>query len=221
VGPQYITRHYDKVLCQSHYVKREWQQFLGSVARPPRFQMLQDYLRLRFFSGDWQDDSQTDRVLGRVVWSPARDGGVTVPVLDHLQKLVPWASFVALKGIPQDDVWRHMQAAQVYLDLGNFPGKDRMPREAGWLGCTVLLANRGAATDYDDFPFPTARLEPSWSPNTLAQIVAAFLVDPDGTPHVAQNHMGWMNSIRCEERLFQAQTVAAFEEYRSPMSVEV
>lgn len=34
--------------------------------------------------------------------------------------------------------------ARVYVDLGCFPGKDRMPREAAAMGCFVLVASYGA-----------------------------------------------------------------------------
>lgn len=40
-----------------------------------------------------------------------------------------------------------MADARVFVDLGSFPGKDRMPREAAQLGCSVVLSKYGAAKE--------------------------------------------------------------------------
>jgi hypothetical protein len=42
--------------------------------------------------------------------------------------------------------------SDLYVDLGYFPGKDRLPREAIILNCPVLLAKRGSARYLKDFP---------------------------------------------------------------------
>lgn len=40
--------------------------------------------------------------------------------------------------------------ARVYVDLGTFPGKDRMPREAAMMGCIPLVDVCGAGLEYGD-----------------------------------------------------------------------
>jgi hypothetical protein len=50
------------------------------------------------------------------------------------------------------EVYKLLAASDLYLDLGFFPGQERTPREAIRMNCPVLLARRGAARFYQDFP---------------------------------------------------------------------
>lgn len=47
-----------------------------------------------------------------------------------------------------------MRKAKVYVDFGNHPGKDRMPREAALNGCCVITGKRGAAFFQEDVNIP-------------------------------------------------------------------
>jgi hypothetical protein len=59
--------------------------------------------------------------------------------------------FVPLVNMNSSELRNQLMRSDLYLDLGHFPGRDRLPREAISLGCPVLLAKRGAARFYDDF----------------------------------------------------------------------
>lgn len=59
-----------------------------------------------------------------------------------------------IANMTSDEVVDTLRGAQVYLDLGAHPGKDRMPREAAALGCLVLVARRGSAAFSLDVPIP-------------------------------------------------------------------
>jgi hypothetical protein len=50
------------------------------------------------------------------------------------------------------EVYKLLAFSDLYLDLGFFPGQERTPREAIMMNCPVLLAKRGAARFYEDFP---------------------------------------------------------------------
>ena len=60
--------------------------------------------------------------------------------------------FIPLTRLSARDMAEELKRAHLFLDLGHFPGKDRLPREAILLGCPVLLAKRGAARHERDFP---------------------------------------------------------------------
>ena len=47
-----------------------------------------------------------------------------------------------------------MKSSMVYIDFGEFPGKDRVPREAATRLCCVLMGRNGAADNDVDFPIP-------------------------------------------------------------------
>ena len=48
-----------------------------------------------------------------------------------------------------------LHSAKVYVDFGNHPGKDRIPREAVMAGCCLLTGKRGAAANDVDIPIPS------------------------------------------------------------------
>ena len=43
-----------------------------------------------------------------------------------------------------------MQISKVYIDFGNHPGKDRIPREAAICGCCIITGKRGSANNKID-----------------------------------------------------------------------
>ena len=48
-----------------------------------------------------------------------------------------------------------MKESKLYIDFGNHPGKDRMPREAAICGCCVITGRRGAAANDIDVLIPS------------------------------------------------------------------
>lgn len=66
---------------------------------------------------------------------------------EEIAKLDPEIRCIAIQGMPREEVAAIFAAARVYVDLGNFPGKDRMPREAARMGCAVAVAPAGAGLE--------------------------------------------------------------------------
>jgi hypothetical protein len=44
--------------------------------------------------------------------------------------------------------------AKVYIDFGEHPGKDRIPREAAAMGACIIVNRRGSAANSVDIPIP-------------------------------------------------------------------
>jgi hypothetical protein len=62
------------------------------------------------------------------------------------------AEFIAIRNMTKEQVADALFRARIYIDFGNHPGKDRVPREAAIAGAVVLLHTAGAAQFYDDHP---------------------------------------------------------------------
>ena len=62
-----------------------------------------------------------------------------------------------IAGLTREQVYALLGASSVYVDLGTFPGKDRMPREAMLRDCIPLLRQAGAAA-CGDFDLPAVCL---------------------------------------------------------------
>lgn len=63
-----------------------------------------------------------------------------------------WLKWVPLINLNEEQLIVFMQAAKVYVDFGNHPGKDRIPREAASCGCCVITNKKGSAAFYEDVP---------------------------------------------------------------------
>jgi hypothetical protein len=87
--------------------------------------------------------------------------------------------FVELKGMTTEVIAQTLSESDLYLDLGHFPGKDRIPREAILEGCPVLLAKRGAARNEIDFHLsPAFKVDlQTTTPVQLRGIVLGLLAD--------------------------------------------
>lgn len=90
----------------------------------------------------------------------------------EIAALDPEIRCIAIHGMSRPEIAAVFAAARVYVDLGNFPGKDRLPREAASMGCASLRFHAGAAKGGGDF------IETHWAWGKLS------LTDPSQTAKV-------------------------------------
>ena len=77
--------------------------------------------------------------------------------IEYTQKLmhdITEYKWVALEGMTNDEMISIFSKAKLYVDFGNHPGKDRIPREAALFYCCVITGKRGAADNDIDIPIP-------------------------------------------------------------------
>jgi hypothetical protein len=60
--------------------------------------------------------------------------------------------YVQIANMSKKQVLTNLRKSHIYIDFGNQPGKDRVPREASMSGCIVFLHRQGAANFYEDSP---------------------------------------------------------------------
>ncbi len=63
--------------------------------------------------------------------------------------------FVPIVNMTKLEVIDLLMKCSVYIDFGNHPGKDRLPREAAALGCCVVTGKRGSAAYNEDVCIPS------------------------------------------------------------------
>ena len=76
---------------------------------------------------------------------------------DFTKKLIhffPEINFIPLINMSKDEVCTTLKKASVYIDFGDHPGKDRIPREAALLGCCVITSKNGSAKFSEDVQIP-------------------------------------------------------------------
>ena len=75
--------------------------------------------------------------------------------------------FVPLSGYREDELRALFASSKLYIDFGEHPGRDRMPREAASCGCIVFTGQRGSAGNPIDVPLPSFYKLDEQQPETL------------------------------------------------------
>lgn len=71
-----------------------------------------------------------------------------------LMEQFPEYTYLPLKGYTREQLQLLFSAAKVYIDFGNHPGMDRIPREAAIGGCCIVTGRDGSAAYPEDVPIP-------------------------------------------------------------------
>jgi hypothetical protein len=129
----------DFYLFQSYYAIEHFKEL------NPKY-YLSDYLNDDFLK------AQTDLTKKEniVVYNPNKGFAFTKKIIKNGKDV----RFIPLINMSRDEVIKTLQKAKVYIDFGNHPGKDRIPREAAILGCCVITGKRGSAAFFEDVPIP-------------------------------------------------------------------
>lgn len=81
-----------------------------------------------------------------VCYNPAKGLEFTRQLI-HLN---PEINFVPLINLTEPQIIDLLKKSKVYIDFGHHPGKDRIPREAAYLGNCIITNKQGAANFYND-----------------------------------------------------------------------
>jgi hypothetical protein len=133
---QLLTRTGLKHLFQSHYARaRLRRQLIGGA-------LLSDYLALEAAPAD--SAPREDMIL----YNPKKG----IEVTDRLRQLCPHLRFVPIINMTKAEVEDAFRRAKIYIDFGEHPGKDRLPREAAMMRTVVVVGSRGSAAFDEDVP---------------------------------------------------------------------
>ena len=100
--------------------------------------------------------------------------------IGDLHRLLPTVDFVPIEKMSFDEVRQTLARASLYVEIGNLPGRDRLPREAANLGTPTVLLGRGSGYCWQDFPLGEKFRIPytvDWA-EYMAPVIAGVLADP-------------------------------------------
>ena len=129
-------------LYQSEYANL-FLQTLGVKAINP----LSDYIDQSLIN---KHSDKIDNRLDQVLYNPAKGFEIT----SQLIKTFPEIKWVPIAKMTSEEISNLMASSKVYLDFGNHPGKDRLPREAALNGCCIIVNKEGAANNNLDINIP-------------------------------------------------------------------
>lgn len=104
---------------------------------------LKDYINTAFTAHNINLNSTRKNT---VLYNPAKGWRFTKKII----AANPDITFVPLKNLSREQLQDLMQTAKLYIDFGNFPGKDRLPREAALNGLCIITGKNGASRFYED-----------------------------------------------------------------------
>jgi len=143
-----LRQRVDQHLYQSEYAR----EFLEASGLHPSARV-SDYL-----ADEYIQAASSPRHLSRsnlVVYNPSKGLDRSKLIIGELERSsFPMPEIVPLAGMNRDEVADLLARAKIYIDFGEHPGKDRIPREAVAFGTCVLVNRRGSAANFVDVPVP-------------------------------------------------------------------
>lgn len=138
---EYFRKNKNRVvhLYQSEYAR----QYIISH-KLGTYRKLSDYINPELFPNDLNLAQKQDIVL----YNPLKG-------LEYTKKIIeacPDIQFIPLKGLSRTELNTLFDLAKLYIDFGNFPGKDRLTREAVLHKCCIITGKLGASKYYEDVP---------------------------------------------------------------------
>ena len=144
----------------------------------------------------------------RILYNPAKGKHIT----DSLKKRYVDLDFFPLSGFSADDLIDVMDDSLIYIDFGNHPGRDRLPREAVLRGVVIITGLRGSAKNDIDIPIPTANKLDTTSESfeiDFKRLIDQILENPSK----AQSEMQSYRDVVINDKRAHKRNVMAFIEY--------
>lgn len=139
IGINYADYH----LYQSYYAG-DWLRQQGFDEN--KIFYLSDYLNEAFF-----DNSNLDIKRENIIIYNPKKGLENTKFLMNSIRDYQW---IPIENMKLSETISTMRKAKLYVDFGNHPGKDRMPREAAICGCCIITGKAGSAKYSEDVGIP-------------------------------------------------------------------
>lgn len=134
---------------------------------------LSDYLEASFINNSLIPSSKTNVVL----YNPKKGFEFTEKIISHSSDL----NWIPLENMTPQQLSECLKSGKVYIDFGNHPGKDRIPREAVVSGCCLITGKKGSAKFKNDVYIPDMfKFEDNISNiPSIIQLIRSILSDYD------------------------------------------
>lgn len=131
---------------QSHYAK----DFVNSYFEASNCYFLMDYINddIVNHAREYKDSYERQNIC---LYNPKKGYEVLKPIIAACKEEIAWLPLMNMTPEEMADV---MCRAKLYVDFGEHPGKDRIPREAAVCGCCILTNQQGSASYDEDVMIP-------------------------------------------------------------------
>lgn len=188
-----------------HFVQSEYaRQFvkLNGIAAD-KVHMVEDYLNQTFLTRAAQVDLSKKENI--VAYNPKK-GFEVVKLFIADAPDIDWRP---IENMTPAQVQELLASAKVYIDFGNHPGKDRIPREAAVSGCVVLVGKRGAAINDIDINIP-AEFKFDMAGSTPRDVIDKIRAVFEDFPVAHEKQADYRARIHDDKNRFVNEVVEAF-----------
>lgn len=166
--------------------------------------MLTDYTSLKEID-NFKDLSFCSCPKNHIAYFPGKSKDLIKLVLEVNSKRNNIYHFIPIVNLSGNQVVFLLSKADLYLDLGYFPGKDRLPRESIVLNCPVLLAKRGSARYFKDFQLADRYLLDLSLLNPTSTFEAVAKTISFGKEFNLAAQKDFLNAVLHERKIFQSE----------------
>lgn len=175
---------------------------------PSKIYYLSDYLNCKYLNESTYVSQ--NRRTNRVLYNPRKGFSFTSKIIQATENEFEW---FPLQGLTKDQMIEVMETSKVYIDFGNHPGKDRIPREAAISGCCIITGKRGAAQNSDDIPIPDSYKFDD-DVKQIKLIVAKIHECIDEFEVCKSDFDEYRNKILQEKEVFEKSAIKIFGKYK-------
>lgn len=165
-------------LYNCNYVK---DYLINSGAKNDNISYLCGPLERRFYKIEFDEIRPYKKDV--VVYNPAKmNKNFFAKIMNEINANNMKVSFMAIENMSRDEVFNTLKSAKVYLDFGNFPGPERMPREAACLYCNIITSNMGSAKNDVDVAIPKKNkfnIKTKYSEKKVVELIEKFITNYD------------------------------------------
>lgn len=129
-----ITHFYQSYYALLHLIQNEAYYYL------PLF----DYIQPKYINTQYNIEQKKNIVC----YNPVKGKHITDGIISSNPDII----FIPLVDMTEDQIIKTLSSSKVYIDFGNHPGRDRIPREAAILGNCVITGFDGSSMFYSDIP---------------------------------------------------------------------
>jgi len=149
IGNKFIPYTYWNVKKDNriyHAVQSEYAKLYLKNLNVETNYFISDYINDEYFSEFAQKVNMPNKNRKNVVlYNPAKGGDEQKKLIQYLESRE--INCLPLKGMDKKTMIKTLGEAKVYIDFGEHPGKDRIPREAASLGCIIITNKKGSAAN--------------------------------------------------------------------------
>lgn len=149
--------------------------------------------------------SSDDERMDVIAYNPKKG----MEISRRLISALPFFEFIPIQDMSAEQVNSLLSRVKVYMDFGNHPGRDRMPREAAIAGACVVTGVRGAAGNPVDILIPQKYKlnDDEYLVENFSSRVCEIFYD---FRRAVQDFEAYRSEIRSERRKFSEQCALIF-----------